>query len=387
MKKVLTAVLVATLALGLTATVTAETIEDEDAETSDVTVGISPTTELDVKPDNLDYQDIEVGTDPTVVDTIDEADEEDAVPADEDGFYALEFENTGSENIELIWAEASVPEEDPFGQNSDGLYDPGNMFQIRPDGGIDGVTDVDDEDQFSFINRVEFIDSEDEAQSFIQTEDQDGDDDEVFVGRFRTGEKEFYYTVQNTDGQNTCEGGELRVANTPTTPEDLGTFDFTDENENSDSEGEDGWQTESIGSAQTDAGGDETSEQLGIATGVELDFEGEGDSVDREFDVLTHCGEDEPHVVTTTFAAEWQPGNVLDSDSDTVLVEEAGDATTHIIEASGSDALNPGQSMTVDATLEVPLGVSEGDLGSDGDGGTLTFYAATEQPDDVYEDQ
>ena len=343
------ALLVAVLAVGLAATGAAEPDEE-----SDVDVTVSSETALDVRPSSLAYSDAEVG---------------ELESTSDEGFAAVELENIGSESLDQIFAQSTMPSESPFGQGDENNYNTGNMLTVS----TEQAGELDDNDelpanvetsgtdrQFHFLNRVEF--EEDPAPSYIQTTDPeviDGDHDSVDVGRFRTGEEEYFYAIYY-DESNGCvatvdDESQLFVGTEAHTPTELGTFDFTLEEEDSGADAA-SEEVEEYELVQSEGSGDFGTTSSSVALG------------DDEYSVFTYCDDDDEtddHTIRTRFNVDVESPVTGDN-----LGE--GDAGANRFILDDSDALEPGASFPLDIGVQIPLGTSEGDL----DTGTMTIIAA-----------
>jgi len=341
------ALLVAVLAVGLAATGAADVDQEDDSE---VEVTVSSEVAVDVQPDTLSYSDDLTPGESNFTDDV--------------GHEQIEIENIGSEDIGEVWAASSSPSEDPFGQGETDAHNTGNFVQISlataladEDGAYpDALDQSSTNENPHYINRVEF--TEDPAPSYIQT-DTDSDDlvdssviEDVDIGRFRMGEEEYFYAVYHDgDGTASCSGddsSELWVGESVHTPGDLGTFDFTT-NEDS--------VTEEI--SDTDAASD-----YGVVEGVELG--------DEEYNLFTYCDEDSNgHAIRTRFNVEIDTSGLEGSD-DTIDERTDGQQRFILEETSTADnTLRPGQSFPVDVGVNVPNGVPEGSI----EDGSLTIFA------------
>lgn len=352
MKKVTVSVLALALIIGFASVATAD--DDED---SDVDVEVTSVTELDVKPDQLDYQG-EPG----------DLDEE-----SDRGFSSVELENVGSEAIELVHASSDMHDSNPFGTGTESEYNAGNMVMLstEPSSDVEGVADGSSATTFNYANRVEF--DEDPAPSYIQTLedelDEDPDaydelanydssdftDEAVDVGRFREGDENYFYAIfyDEDDGSSACAGGgsaEIWVGTTEHTPDAIGTFDFTDSGASD---------IEVYDLVDADA------TDIGVAESA-IDYN------DVSYEVFTHCTADDGnvgHTIRTNFNVE-VTSPVLDQ-----TVDENNDGGQEYIFNSGSDPFEPGEFFNVDVGVQIPLGTAQGNLET----GTLTITAQENQ--------
>lgn len=224
----------------------------------DIDMAVTSSVELDVKPENLNYPNMDVGS---------------RQVNSERNFVSLSLQNTGSEYIDRIWVESSTPSSDPFrtgestGSSTDGgAHDAGNFMQVRPQTAED--TALNDSiyrasDAYHFINRKEFAfgsktsggttngewdqvpdfieaDPETDAMNLLDFSDPDlssGDNpqvaieagtyndfssiptvgaaQEVWVGTMRVANRDYYWALlSDTEGQVAGSGvnSELRIA-------------------------------------------------------------------------------------------------------------------------------------------------------------------------------
>ena len=352
-KELAIAALSLALTLGMTTLVSADDVEDQE---SDIDVEVSGQTLLDVRPSSLNYDGLEPG---------------DFEEVSEDDFFALEISNIGSEEINQISARSTMPSTNPFGTGTDDEYDAGNFIKVSTDTANNGdyddiaVTDSDEDVQPHFLDRLEF--EENPAPTYIQTSEDDDDAldeintdiDGVDVGRFRAGGEEYFYSIYHTDdGSGACsdDPAELWVGTEEHTSTELGTFDFTINDEDG-------------------IPNDEDVEVYSITGGTGDGDVGVADSTvsigDEEYTIYTYCdgtSDGEPgHTIRTRFNVE-VTSPVLDSDLD-----ENTDTgpSRYILDDNQGGQLQPGASFPLDIGVQVPLGVAQGDM----DQGTLTVEA------------
>jgi len=369
------AFLVGVLAVGLTATGAA------DEETSEVTVDIAGTTQLDVRPSELDYTDggefgseLEPGTNRTVSD---------------DGFEHVEISNIGSEQIEEIYAEATMPDANPFG-DSDNDHDTGNFITVSTATATAAEEgeyndNIESEDTMHFLNRVEY--AEEPYPTYIQVEE-DGDFDDYTVGRFRAGGAEYFWVLYHEDGDDLQNNDfTLRIGDAPHTSTELGTTDFRDDEASDESYTE---YEQDSGDVEQSPGSDRHVRVTGhefvtFNTTDDEEYEGENliddgevdhdvdllDAQERSYNLYAYVDSSDSefnHIVRTRFNVEQQ--NPLDT-------EDRTDTTTTSAQdafLSSDDGLEPGDSFPVDIGVQVPQGVDQDGVES----GTMTFFATDE---------
>ena len=365
MNKKLAAAMVALLTLGMVGTATAQTLEGDNnvsssdadnvtSEGSDITVSVSSTTAIDVKPESLDFSNLEVGTQTT------------SGTNSGNSFGSIEIENIGSEYIDRVWAAATNPSSNPFGTGNPNNYDAGNFLQIKPSNSSAKSSIIGNTTTYNYVNRYEYTnpaDSSGDVPSYIMADsaDMSSSPQDVQVGRFRAGNEWYFFTILESssgtcDGSNT--GAVLKVGNTSHTPDQFGTVNFEQSG--------DDYTTYEIAA---------TSGSYGVATngpsgeiGVRLPM---GDGGYREYDVLTKCDTTNPHTVRTRYNPQAGDANDLTAGSET------GDRTQFLLRAdssSPSTMLLPGEGLTVDTAIEVPQGVPQGGVQS----GSLTFFVTSD---------
>lgn len=309
-------------------------IEANDTEESEVTVGVSSTIAVDVQPANLDYSGAVVGNRNTSSDR---------------GFGAIEIDNTGSEYINRIWLNTSIPSSDPYGTGTASSYNAGNFLEVKPDSS--GTVLTGDESVWHPVNKKVFMVSNDDPNgnsdtnvpSFIQVPDSNWDPYEA--GRIRRGNESIYFAIGG-ETDNTCSGSGsdvVRVGNVSQTDTRLGTVDFTSSTEY-------GWTEYSLNQV--------TGNSYGItADGVNLNWT--YSSGDEQVDLLTKCDDtnEQPNVIANKYNPTVEGADDLTSGN--------GQNTQYLLEeTSGTtgNMLAPGNTVTVNTAIDVPLGVAEGSV-------------------------
>ncbi len=380
-KKLATTAVLTALVLGMTFSGAAQGTDLEDTNTpnendtslnegSNINVNISSTTQIDVKPNSLSFDNLDVGTQTTTENTGDNR------------FGSFSIENIGSEYIDLIWAQASRPASDPFGTGDPNAYNAGNFLQIRPAdttrGGVSGSSN------YHYVNRYEYANSwtssQGEIPSYIEAVPGEtrsgGDPSDTFVGRIQAGDEWYFYTVVPASGESTCDdsGADLRIGNERHSSNLFGTSNFTAANQN------DGGAT---GYTQYDL--ESTNGEYGLTqSSVSLDFDIDDDGTTdttRSYDFLTVCDtsgnvdESEPHVIRTRYNP--QAGDIPDLTQNATgdAGDNSGTQVQFLLDAGdASENLVPGEHIQVDAAIEVPQGVPEGGVST----GQLTFYVTSD---------
>lgn len=337
-KQALTALFLVVLALGMMSTATAET--PDDSETSNVNVTVASETALDVKPDQLDYTNVAVGA---------RKDE----TSNDINYTQLKVENTGSNDIQRIWAESTFPSDNPFGAGDVAQHDSGNFLQIAPYD-PNGLTGLNGQNTFHYVERIEFFQ---DSSPLVDVGSMNSTYSDVEVGRIRFGNNEFYFALGH-DG-NTCS--ELRVANTPTVPDSLGTNDFSLSNSGS-------WTNYSMG-----ASGDSAYQITNESVQFNLqNVAGISSSETQDYDVMATCGTGDLGSITDLNEEHLRLVRYnLDPNAVSNLATGDGDVAQAIWDTAGgavSNQLHPGQSFSVNVSVMVPRGVPNGDITE----GTLT---------------
>lgn len=344
MKKLVVTLLAISIAIGMASLTTA-------SEDSDVEISVDEETIVDVQPANLDFGEVNPGSYTETASGI--GDYEDVE------FGGIEIENLGSTYVEQVWVESTTPDERPFGTDigSGNPYDAGNFLQVSPSEPDANVVLEETTGLDYFVNRREY--SEQAPPSYLNIGDpsEDWDEqtgtvgtelDDALVGRFRVGGEEYFWAIpQENDGSSdasgTCDGSQeniLRVGNTEHTTSELGTVDFTDEDETTD------YDIESTDSGDT-----------GVATNVDID--------DRSYDILTYCEDpDDESIDGYTERTRYNVNPDGNDDSETNL--ETSQTVRYIMDVDASsnpdDSLVPGQGFSLPVSMQVPLGVAADDI-------------------------
>lgn len=382
MKKELT---IAILTIGLTIGM-ASMASAEDNEETDVEVNVSSVTQLDVRPSALSYG---VGEDSVSIEPGDNA------TVSDEGYEHVELGNIGSENIGEIYAEATMPAQQPFGAaglidgDDDIDHDTGNFITLSTETAFNGdytqlETGLSDVDTMHFLNRVDY--SEETPPTYLTLEDGLANSEaDRHVGRLRAGGVEYFYVLYDEDGAGATVDDEwtLRIGNAPHTSSQLGTVDFSNEGEDYTEYVSDGAGAE--GDIQD--GGDAYSriEDFELVTfNVEAtgdSYSGEpliGDAAEepslvdrqvREYNLYPHDGEN-AHIIRTKFNID-----LSSPTGGTDPTESSSAAQSPIFNAgTPSNQLQPGDSFPVDIGIQVPQGIAEDRLTE----GTVTILATEE---------
>lgn len=334
--------------------------ENWDSEDSDVEVTVAEETEINLRPESLVYEDLQPGSSQEVSDNADIQ------------FDRISVENRGSTRINQMWLETSLPSQKGFGaevgsgeSGDDVGFNTGNFMRVTPDHG--------DNDLFSgegnpmYVNRRDFI--ERDNPPFIETGEAaeevvgaEGDHDVTFVGRFRDGSEETFYVITSDSDfadDTLCNGDNAGGANLVVADQTISTaddaVDFTEESEVT----------------------EETIENIdgednhGIASSVDVNGE--------SYDLLTRCEidtDDEP-VVDGSYIVRNRYNMDPDFIAEDVTLDDTTSTATFILDTSDStNMFQPGQMAEIGVSVEVPNGVTTGDI----DEGSLTLYA-TQDPD------
>lgn len=300
--------------------ITGLTAQDSEQD-SEITVEIDEETIVDIQPDDLAY-----GTDGNLgVGEIAGPEEE------QDDTGNLFIENLGSESIDNVWFETGAEEmdEDPFLGN--GAYDPSNFIALGSDG-----DDLEDDPYLGqFIDRKEFVMDDEDTESFIFMDVEDGWN----LGRFRVTNQEFFFAIEEVDSNP--DGVTFRIADEPRVVEaegsdgQGGTTDLTSGDDFEEVTFDaDGTATVEIGSTDPD-GSDPIPEQEYC---IKADF-------------------DEGNAPASVRFIQWNP-----------QVDGCGGEASFGTEGG---SLEPGDILTQEIRLFVPFGVEAGTLPD----GTLTILA------------
>lgn len=364
---------VAVITVGLAMNVGA--VSENDTESSDVNVTIASTVAVDLHPEQLTYPQATVGSQVTSTDR---------------SFTSVDIENVGSEYIDQIWVETTQPGSEPFGTGLPGNYDAGNFFQIKPNNASGKLKG--DSDAYHFVNRIEYATYNDSlVPSYINAPSSgtyesttgSASANDVAVGRFRVGDEEYFFAIPVSGGSGSCDGtgghNTLLVAKQPHTETSTTPIDFTDGTGYPGIEGKD-YIKYNI-TELTDTG-----EGFGLTDSGPADYGANGvtirrnfgtaQEVNRTYDALVKCdtnGEsglqltDVPRVIRTRYNVEEGGASDLTDDSN-------GPMTFLMSTITPSEMLLPGEAVTLDTAIEVPRGVSQGQMTE----GTFTVYVTAD---------
>lgn len=327
-----------------------------NSEDSDVNVTVSSDVALDVKPSELSYS----GVNPGELDDL-----------SDDGFFAVELENIGSESLEEIYAEATMPAATPFGSGDNTAYNTGNFLVTSTSTAVDqgtdaGIANTQEDQRFHFVNRLEFTESPE--PSYIQTTSEAeldiGDLDSVDVGRFRTGSESYFYAIYHDEGTaGACadtanDDSFVFVGTEEHTSTNLGTFDFTIDDP-SVADGESAEPSDTNVTKYELTNNDGEGEWGHTSSSVSLD--------DENYQLYTYCDDTDPgHTIRTRFNVD-----VTSPVTDDNLNEGGAGASKEIL-SSTSETLEPGASFPLDIGVHVPEGVAVGDM----EAGRLSIIAS-----------
>ena len=389
MKKELTiGLLTVALTVGLASMASAEDIEDQE---TDVDVTVDTVTQLDVRPSSLSYEDVAPGSE---------------ARSSQNGFEHVDIENIGSTRIREIYAQATMPTDQPFGATEDSvLYDTGNFIQLSLEtaesqgvsGLADSVEQASGSDEYvpHYVNRVEYFE-ENPPEYITVDEDAGGDDAEQVIGRFREGDVEYFFQLsQDGAGDGTeNEEMELRIGRAPHTSTQLGTVDFEDGDFVAFDE--DGDFEQSTGAGDEYMILDERIRLVSFDTDDEdytgdnllnddMTISSEAENLDNsrvtEYDLFIHPqdgdtgNEDSAHILRTSYNTEpVSPAELNESgEGSTLDSTEVGSAQQYILDASSAgNQLQPGQNFPVNIGVELPQGVDQNAI----ENGAVTFFAS-----------
>ena len=340
MNNKITAFTILAFTLGMVATTTAVT-SDTSSE-NDVTANVTSTIALDVKPESLDYPSLTVGQ---------------LEQQSDRGFSGVEIANTGSEYIDQVWLGTSYPDTDPFGTGNPGAYNAGNFMTVKPDNST-SLNILGNDSVYHYVNRVEYEDSN--VPSIINLPDSiDGSSvANDHVGQARFGDQWIYwylptYNGDICDGSSTGDLNKIRIGTAPSDQNELGSYDFTNSSQFTEYD-------------IADASG--TSKYGIVNSSVTFDL-ANGES-DQSYDLLTACpgstNVDTAQIVLNKYNVAFN--------TTTDVVSDGSESTYQLDTTTPSDMLQPDQSFTVNTAMNVPRGVSAGQVGA----GSLTIYATAD---------
>jgi hypothetical protein len=355
----------------------------QQTDSSSVDVTVQSVADVDINPTSLSYtssgsRNIQPG---------------DFNATSDSNFTGIEIENSGSENLTDIRVRSTEPTDRPFGTGVSGEYDAGNFIQVRPQEGIgilaspglDGSGQSteegnNDETGYFYPARVDFNASGD-GLSYIKTPTTEGNADTNAVwryGRFRAGDEEFFWAIRTSpssgsDG-NVCDDDSgnavIRYGNQPHTDSDIGTVDFTDDNDGN-------YEELSIEEPAN-------AKPYGRVNNTELTF---NDGTVKDYTVLTYCGKsgdqnaaggpgevDDSFVVRTRYDRKPLAGNsrLPETSSPLLQDDDSNPSLQNLVDTTNTE-FEPGDHFTLETAVEVPRGTAVGGV----DTGTLTVRAST----------
>jgi hypothetical protein len=285
--------------------------------------------------------------------------------------------NTGSEAIDRVWVNTSTPTSDPFGSSDPTDFNAGNFFQINISESVfskfPDTTTPEATSSYHYVNRVEYMfQGESEVPNFIVapngtgevTIGSDGNTDpsEIERGVLRAGGEERYFVIlEASSAGGGCDGSDdarIRIGNTPFTSGQQGTIDFTDDGpEQQDAD----YTAFTISEAQSGNG-------IGV---VDPDSNNLVTIGDRNYELLTSCdtapgiADNEENVLRTRYNPTALSFNDLNSDGNAEFIFSA---------STEGNSIQPSQFLTLDTAVEVPRGVTQGDLAT----GTFRVYVTSD---------
>lgn len=329
--KLVLALVIIGFAVALTTSATA--LSDNEANEVNVTVGQN--LRLDVSPNQLAYSSVTPGS---------------YESSSDNSYNGLEIENVGSRNITHIWVESTEPSSRPFGSGAGGAYDAGNLIQFK----VSAEAGAKSTSQFHYVGRREY--NESNTLSYVKTRSGESG---FRYGRFRTGNEEFFWAINETDqgstGENSCGGNDASLFHMgwdPHSKSTLGSTDFTDSSQ---------YVLYNISQAGPD--------NLGRVDNVDIRVSGGN----RTYDVFTWCGGVAGSKTNDTFVT-FRKHDVEDAFNTGSDYSTNSGGLQYLLSSSNiatASSLQPGEHFTVSTRVSVPYGVAEGDVKQ----GTLTFYA------------
>jgi len=372
------------MTLGMVTTVTAQS-----SQNSDVQVNVSDTVALDARPSTLSYGNDGTGITPGALDS-----------SSDEGFGHIDIENIGAVPIEQVHAESSMHDSQPFGDSGAVNFDTGNFFvmstQTASSGDYSLGTAIKGSSNFRYLNRVEYADTT--PPEYIETESSgpivlndgtqaiaSGSLSSTDVGRFRVGEAEYFWVLyQATTSTATGDNWVLRIGQTPHTPNELGTIDYTDnetanpdyvEYSDSDASSPGGTAEGSLLTGQNLVSFDTSNPGLNGFTGQPLLDESGGEnttstgsissSVARNYNLYVDGADSQIirssyNTVQSSPQGDWTSGEV-----------NSGGQTPIFLAQTDGSRLQPGQNFPIDIGVQVPNGVDRDRIST----GTVSIIA------------
>lgn len=301
------------------------------------------------------------------------------------GFEHLELENIGSEPLDEIFAEITQHAEDPFGTSEDLNHNTGNFVTLTAETAQDGyeIPGLTSTETPHYVNRVEY--EEENPPTYLELEEEGGsigditDIDSVEVARYRVGDVEYFIVIYSSGDLSTIEA---RIGQSPHTPTELGTTDFTEDSDDvveyevSDNEvegttnvyGIDGQDLVSFNTSIYD--GEPVLNDNG-GTDLPESIEDDEDTEERTYSHLLDMtdGDELQRVVRS----RWDVTPSSPEDSDWDADDQTGTGAAFFVDAGDEDdALQPGQNFPLDIGVQTPLGVDNDQI----EEGTVSIIAS-----------
>ncbi len=371
--------------------------QDVQSQDSEIDVSVTDVTQLDVRPELLEYNSVSPGDFRTA--------------SDVNGYTHLDISNIGSTRIAQVYAEADKSTRNAFASGYDtgasagnerAKHNTGDFVQIsvetaaseQPYGLNQFPEAINSNDAFNghpphYVSRTEyFYENENQVPEFLTTTSGSYGTD-YLVGKIREGDVE-YYVEASLDDTSEPTVTSFRIGQAPHTPTQLGTTDLTSDSSNVveatalGSNGDDydvlnnTVRLVSFDTGNGNYGGEkliQSSTSDGVLTeahsGITLSDYNQAKVT--EYSLAIQAIEDtpnsvqiEPHMIRERFAESLtQP-----SGGQTVTEDPVGKEAI-FTSTSSENQFQPGQNFPVDVGIEVPMGVDQNFI----ENGQVTFYA------------
>ena len=172
-----------------------------DSANASVSVTISSVTWINIDPDVVSWTGVNPGTQTGVA---------------TGGYYAIEIENIGSQNITKVWANATFENARPWGTGDPAAYNAGNFILL---------TANQSDSTLYFVNRIEF----NESGTLVYLKDPTGalPPSHYSYGRIRNASNEYFWMIDNAAGCNGVAPPSLLIGTVPHNRQQSGTTDFS----------------------------------------------------------------------------------------------------------------------------------------------------------------
>ncbi len=175
----------------------------DDSESATIQINISSKVMVDITPASFSWSPVDPGG---VGDNTTEL----------NGYYAIQIENIGSQNITHVWFNASYPTSNPFGSGSNAYVNAGNFVVLSKNTSSD---------EFWFINIVEY----NTTAELVYVKDPQGNmppnANKYVYGRYHNSSNEYFWMIDNNTVCN-VSGTTMYIGNVSHSKTQTGTTNF-----------------------------------------------------------------------------------------------------------------------------------------------------------------